>query len=80
MRGNEYKEVDGVRIRMIRSATLHEVSLVPKGACRPAYCTLVDGEGARSLEDDATSLRVLTDGAAHAFTAALREAQVALRH
>jgi HK97 family phage prohead protease len=79
MHGNEYKEIDGLRIRMVRSATLEEVSLVPTGACRPAYCTLIDGEGARSLEDDAKSLRVLTDGAAQAFTNALREAQVALR-
>ncbi|SHG79280.1 phage prohead protease, HK97 family [Bradyrhizobium erythrophlei] len=80
MHGSEYKEIDGLRIRMVRSATLEEISLVPEGACRPAYCTLIDGEGARLLEDDANSLRVLKDGAARAFTNALREAQVALSH
>jgi hypothetical protein len=63
---------------MVRNATQCEVSLVAKGACRPAYCKLVDRDA--TLEEDAKGLRVLTDGAAEAFTKALREARTALRH
>jgi hypothetical protein len=50
---------------MARKATLHEV--VPAGACRPTFCTIVDANGSRPLHEDAKGLRILSDGAAHAF-------------
>jgi hypothetical protein len=57
MHGDEYREIDSVRIRMVRKATLHEVSLVPAGACRPTFCTIVDANGSRPPHVDAKGLR-----------------------
>ena len=66
MHGDEYKEIDSVRIRIVRKANLHEVSSVPAGACRATCCTIVDANGSRPLHEDANGLRILSDGAAHA--------------
>jgi hypothetical protein len=43
---------------------LHEISLVPKGACQTAYAMLVDGESCGSLADDCLQMpmRLLTEG------------------
>jgi HK97 family phage prohead protease len=74
MHDPEYKEIDGFNVRMVRRATLQEISIVPRGACRPAYCMLVDADTCGdSLEDDAKSLRVLSDGAWNDLTKALRK-------
>jgi hypothetical protein len=62
MHGDEYKEIDSVRIRIVRKANLHEVSSVPAGACRATCCTIVDANGSRPRN----GLRILSDGAAHA--------------
>jgi HK97 family phage prohead protease len=64
-------DVDGVKVRRVSSARLEEVSLCKTGACRPAFITLIKADDAFSLEHDAKSLRVLSDGAAHAFVKSL---------
>lgn len=64
MHAGTFVDIEGARIKVIKSATLEELSLVPVGACRPAFCGLIDADGARSLEDDGDSLRILTDGSA----------------
>lgn len=71
MRG-EFVEVDGIRVKMVKSATLHEVSLVASGACKPAFCSLVDADDSRSLKTDSDTHRILSDGAARDFMRALQ--------
>ncbi|SPP92732.1 HK97 family phage prohead protease [Bradyrhizobium vignae] len=78
--GDEYVEIDDTRVRMVRSATLQEVSLVAAGACKPAFCGLIDAEDARSLEDDANSLKIMNDGATHKFLKALGNLLEAVRN
>jgi HK97 family phage prohead protease len=73
MQDPEYRDVDGVKVRMVRRATLQEISLVRRGACRPAFCMLVDADTCGSIEQDAKSLRVLSDGAWNNLTKKLRE-------
>jgi HK97 family phage prohead protease len=81
MHGDEYVEVaDGSRVRVVRSATLEEVSLVPEGACRQAFCGLINAEDARSLEQDANAFQIMTDGAAHRFQKALAAVLEAVRN
>ncbi|MCK1357351.1 HK97 family phage prohead protease [Bradyrhizobium sp. 199] len=80
MHGGEFFDIEGARIKVIKSATLEELSLVPVGACKPAFCGLIDADGARSLEDDAESLRILKDSSANRVTKALAALQEALRN
>lgn len=72
MRG-EFVEVDGIRVKMVKSATLEEISLVPRGACKPAFCSLIDADESRSLEVDSKTLQILSDGAGHNFMKALSD-------
>lgn len=80
MHGGEFVDIEGARIKVIKSATLEELSLVQVGACKPAFCGLIDADGARSLEDDANSLRILKDSSANRVTKALAALQEALRN
>ncbi|WP_407193806.1 HK97 family phage prohead protease [Bradyrhizobium sp. STM 3566] len=80
MHGDEYVEIDDARVRMVRSATLQEVSLVAAGACRQAFCGLIEAEDARSLEEDANSFKIMNDGAAHKFLKALGNLLEAVRN
>ncbi|MCP3397143.1 hypothetical protein [Bradyrhizobium sp. CCGB20] len=57
---------------MVKSATLHEISLVGGGACKPAFCSLVDADADRSLEIDSKTRKILNDGAARDFMRALQ--------
>lgn len=64
MHGDEYVQVDAdTRVKLVRSATLQEISLVAVGACQQAFCGLIDAEDARSLEEDADSYKIVNDGA-----------------
>ncbi|GMO20819.1 HK97 family phage prohead protease [Bradyrhizobium sp. TM233] len=81
MHGDEYVQVaDGNRVRVVRSATLEEISLVAEGACRQAFCGLINAEDARSLEQDASSFQIMRDGAAHRFKKALEAVLEAVRN
>ncbi|MBP0116275.1 HK97 family phage prohead protease [Bradyrhizobium vignae] len=81
MHGDEYVQVDDdTRVRMVRSATLQEISLVAEGACRQAFCGLIDAEDARSLQQDANSFQIMNDGAAHKFLKALGNLLEAVRN
>lgn len=81
MHGDEYVQVaDGNRVRVVRSATLEEISLVAAGACQQAFCGLIDAEDARSLEQDANSFQIMTDGAAYRFQKALAAVLEAVRN
>ncbi|WP_063685966.1 HK97 family phage prohead protease [Bradyrhizobium stylosanthis] len=78
MRG-DFVEVDGIRVKMVKSATLHEISLVRSGACKPAFCSLVDADEARSLETDSNTLKILSDGAARDVMRALEKVAESLK-
>lgn len=80
MHGGQFVEVDDVRVRMVRAATLEEVSLVHSGACRSAFCGLIEADGASSLEEDAKSLSILSEGAAQKLRQALADLMEAVRN
>lgn len=67
MHGDHWVDIDGLRVKMVREATLHEISLVSEGACEPAFCQLVDAEDSRTLVESSRSLKLLCDGAAKNF-------------
>jgi len=71
MRG-EFVEVGDIRVKMVKSADLHEISLVASGACKPAFCSLIDADESRSLEVDSKTRKILNDGAARDFMRALQ--------
>jgi phage head maturation protease len=39
---DEWRDVDGIRVRLLKSVTLREISLCTSGAVRQAHCSLVD--------------------------------------
>lgn len=63
---------DGVHLRYVKEARLSEISLVRKGACAPAFCTVIDAETSLGFEHDCKSLRMLSDGAYVAVVRAIR--------
>ena len=71
MHGSEETDVDGIKVRVVWAARLDEISLVYAGSCEPAFIDVIKAEGARTLQQDCKSLRVLWDGAAHSFVKAL---------
>jgi HK97 family phage prohead protease len=73
MDGSELRDIDGEKVRIVHHAKLHEISIVRKGACRPAYCLLVNADTCGTIEEDAKRLRVLSDGAWNNLTKKLRE-------
>lgn len=77
---NIFRSMDGTRVRMVRSATLQEISLVAAGACRQAFCGLISAEDARSLEQDANSFQIMKEGAARRFQKALDAVLDAVRN
>ncbi|MBR0884529.1 HK97 family phage prohead protease [Bradyrhizobium japonicum] len=79
MRG-EFVEVDDIRVKMVKNAALHEISLVGSGACKPAFCGLVDADASRSLVMDSKTARILNDGAARDFMRALQKVAEAFEH
>lgn len=78
MHGDEYREADGVMVKIVRSATLQEISLVTAGACRPAYCAVVKS-GGTSLAEDGRRHKIVSDGAAQRFEKALKGLHESLR-
>ncbi|MDF0520648.1 HK97 family phage prohead protease [Bradyrhizobium yuanmingense] len=80
MHGSQFVDVDDVRVKMVRAATLQEVSLVHSGACRSAFCGLIEADDASSLEEDAKSLRILSEGSAQKLRQALADLMEAVRN
>src|SRR5258706_15987730 len=57
------KTIDGKAVRIILEAEVHEISFVAQGACKEAYCLLIEkSKCGRSLSHDVKSKRVLADG------------------
>ena len=70
----QFEQYEGKRVRIVRDATISEVSLVPDGACREAYCLLIDKRVCGPLlSDDVKSKRVLADGGYANLMRALRK-------
>ncbi|MCK1640462.1 HK97 family phage prohead protease [Bradyrhizobium sp. 157] len=70
----QFEDYNGKRVRIVRDATLNEISLVPNGACREAYCVLIDkSDCGPLLSDDVKSKRVLADGGYANLMRALRK-------
>jgi HK97 family phage prohead protease len=71
---SQYEKYNGRKVRIVRDATISEISLVATGACREAYCMLIDKrECGPLLSDDLKSMKVLTDGAFVGVMRALRK-------
>jgi hypothetical protein len=65
--------VHGKSVRIVHQADLHEISFVAQGACKEAYCLLIEkGKCGRSLSHDVQSKRVLADGGYAGVMRALR--------
>ncbi|MCA1552055.1 HK97 family phage prohead protease [Bradyrhizobium sp. BRP19] len=79
MHGDKYREVEGVKVKIVCSATLQEISLVNAGASRPAYCAVVKSDGSW-LAEDARNHKVLSDGAAQKFEQAPKRLHESLQH
>ena len=70
----QFEQYDAKPVRIVRDATISEISLVPDGACREAYCLLIDKrECGPLLSDDVKSKRVLADGGYANMMRALRK-------
>jgi len=70
----QIEQYNGKPVRIVRDATISEISLVPDGACREAYCILIDKrECGPLLSDDVKSKRVLADGGYANVMRALRK-------
>ena len=70
----QFEDYKGKRVRIVRDATLSEISLVRDGACKEAYCILIDkNECGPLLTDDVKSKRVLADGGYAGVMRALRK-------
>jgi HK97 family phage prohead protease len=74
MHSKQVEDYKGKPVRIIRDATLHEISLVREGACKEAYCSLIDKNECNALlSDDVASKRVLADGGHANVMRALRK-------
>jgi phage head maturation protease len=63
MHSKQFETFNGKPVRIVRDATLNEISLVMEGACKEAYCTLIRKDQCNALlADDVKSKRVLADG------------------
>jgi HK97 family phage prohead protease len=71
---NQFEDYQGKRVRIVRDATVNEISLVPNGACREAYCLLINkSDCGPLLSDDVKTKRVLADGGYANLMRALRK-------
>jgi hypothetical protein len=69
----EIRIIDGETVRVIKSASLFEISAVFEGAIRKTFAVIRDANSVGSLKDDVTSFA--SDGAAIKFQRALRNLQ-----